>query len=123
MFIRRFLPIAMVLLLCFVPRAHAQWAVVDVGAITQLIQQVATMQEQLSTAKNQLTQARQQFDAMTGTRGMDGLLSGINRNYLPSDWGQLEAALQGTAGAWGSLAGSLRALIDSNAILTAADLA
>ncbi len=34
--------------------AHAQWAVVDVGAIAQLIQQVTTMEQQLSTAKDQL---------------------------------------------------------------------
>ena len=51
---------SLVLLAC-APCAHAQWAVVDVGAITQLIQQVATMQEQLSTARDQLSQARDQF--------------------------------------------------------------
>lgn len=39
------------------PAGHAQWAVVDVGAITQLVQQVKTMQEQLSTARNLLRQS------------------------------------------------------------------
>ena len=28
--------------------AHAQWAVVDVGAIAQLVRQVATLQQQLA---------------------------------------------------------------------------
>jgi type IV secretion system protein VirB5 len=111
------------MLFACVPRAHAQWAVVDVGAIAQLIQQVATMEEQLSTAKNQLTQARQQFDAMTGGRGMEGLLGGINRNYLPSDWAALESALRGAAGASGALSDSVRNIVEANAVLTPAQVA
>ena len=47
-------------LVCFVasiaitPAARAQWAVIDVPAIMQLIQEVQTMQQQLAIARNQL---------------------------------------------------------------------
>jgi len=104
--------------LACVPAAHAQWAVIDVGAITQLVQEVATMRQELTTAQQELSQARSQYAAMTGSRGMDQLLSGQNRNYLPADWAQLNAVLQGSGGAYASLASSLQSLITSNAVLT-----
>lgn len=100
------------------PAAHAQWAVIDVGAITQLVQEVATMRQELTTAQQELSQARNQYAAMTGNRGMDQLLSGQNRNYLPADWAELNAVLQGSGGAYESLAASMQDLIASNAVLT-----
>lgn len=119
----RFIPLWSLLLLACAPCAHAQWAVIDVGAITQLIQQAITMEQQLSTAKNQLSQARDEFNAMTGGRGMEGLASGINRNYLPADWSQLQGVLQGTAGAYSALNAALNSIIQANAVLTPADIA
>jgi type IV secretion system protein VirB5 len=71
------------------PVVHAQWAVVDAPAIVQLIQEVQTMEEQLQTTRSQLAQAQQALQSMTGNRGMQQLLSGTVRNYLPSDWAQL----------------------------------
>src|SRR6267154_2412727 len=62
------------LLLAGVPAVQAQFAVIDVGAIAQMIEQVATMADQLSTARNHLRQAQQEFQAMTGGRGMEQLL-------------------------------------------------
>lgn len=105
------------------PAAHAQWAVIDVGAITQLVQEVATMRQELTTAQQELSQARRQYAAMTGNRGMDQLLSGQNRNYLPADWAELNAVLQGSGGAYESLAASMQGLIASNAILTSQEVA
>src|SRR5882757_8594463 len=81
-----------------VPTAHAQWAVVDAPAIVQLIQEVQTTAQQLATAKDQLLQAKQALQTMTGDRGMEQLLSGTNRNYLPSDWAQMNGVLQGAGG-------------------------
>lgn len=95
------------------PRAQAQWAVVDVGAITQLIQQVQQMEQVLQVAQNQLGQARQTYQSISGLRGMQNLLSGINRNYLPSTWSQLPTAL----------ATPLQAQVSSNAVLTSAQMA
>ncbi len=65
----------LVLLVAFIamcggaPKAQAQWAVVDVGAIAQLIQQIATLREQLETARNQLDQARRQLADLTKRLG------------------------------------------------------
>jgi type IV secretion system protein VirB5 len=93
--------------------ARAQWAVIDVGAIAQLIQEAATLKQQLSTIEQQLTQAQQQFQSMTGTRGMQTLLSGINRNYFPANSTQLMSAL----------ATPIQATINSNAVLSAQQMA
>ena len=57
------------------PAARAQWAVVDVGAIDQLIQEVQTMSQQLITAEAQLQQAKNTLQSMSGGRGMQTLLA------------------------------------------------
>lgn len=107
-----------VALLSIVPRAHAQWAVVDVGAIAQLVEQLATLQEQLDTMRDQLNQARQQYQSITGRRGMEQLLSGTVRNYLPPDWQALEAAINGAQANYATLSAQLQATVNANAILT-----
>jgi type IV secretion system protein VirB5 len=97
----------------FTSQARAQWAVIDVGAIAQLMQQVQQMQQALQTAQNQLNQAKSEYNSITGLRGMQNLLSGINRNYLPSTWSQLPTAL-------GS---PIQSQIGLNAVLTPAQIA
>lgn len=77
------------------PAARAQWAVIDVGAIAQLIQEVQTMAQQLATARAQLQSAQQTLQAMSGDRGMEGLLAGTQRNYLPTNWTQITGVSQG----------------------------
>lgn len=99
------------------PAANAQWAVVDVGAIAQLIQQVNTMRQQLETTRDQLQQARETLDSMRGGRGMEQLLAGTARNYLPEDWQQLSAVLDQSSAGYGTLAAELQRLINTNAIL------
>lgn len=96
-----------------VRETRAQFAVVDVGAITQLIQQVKQMQQALQTAQSQLNQAQQEYQSTIGLRGMQNLLSGINRNYLPTTWAQLPVAL----------ASPIQAQVGSNAVLTSAQIA
>jgi type IV secretion system protein VirB5 len=107
----------------FTPLAHAQWAVVDVGAITQLVQQVNTMRQQLETTRDQLQQARETLDSMRGGRGMEHLLAGTARNYLPPDWQQLAAVLDQSNARYGTLAAELQRLINANAILTPQQIA
>ncbi|GFE87788.1 type IV secretion system protein [Steroidobacter agaridevorans] len=106
-----------------VSAAHAQWAVVDVGAIAQLVQQLQTLQQQLDTARNQLEAQRSHYRAITGSRGMQLLLRGVNRNYLPQDWAALVAAAQGAQGAYSALAAEVNAATRANAVLSAAQLA
>jgi type IV secretion system protein VirB5 len=100
-------------ILSVAPAARAQWAVVDVGAIAQLIQEVQQMQQALQVAQNELNQAQQTYQSMTGGRGMEMLLAGTVRNYLPANWAQLST----------SLAGPIQSAMNANAVLTAAQWA
>jgi len=104
------------------PAAWAQWAVVDAPAIVQLIQEVQTAAQQLQTAKNQLQQATQTLQSMTGDRGMEQLLSGTVRNYLPSNWTQVTGALQGSGG-FSALSTEVQSIVTANAVLSPQRLA
>ena len=101
----------------------AQFAVIDVGAIVQMVQEVATLAQQLKTAENQLLQAQAEFKAITGSRGMENVLSGANRNYLPSDATQLLAAVGQTGSALSAFSMSVQNLMQANAVLTPAQVA
>jgi type IV secretion system protein VirB5 len=105
------------------PSARAQFAVIDVASVRQLVQQVQTLAQQLEAARAQLAQAQLLYQSTTGNRGMGQLLSGVTRNYLPSDWAQLSAAMQGAGGAPGTLGANIRAATAANAVLTARQLA
>jgi type IV secretion system protein VirB5 len=102
--------------------AHAQIPVTDVGAIAQLLTEVNTLQQQLNTARQDLAQAQQQYQSMTGARGMARLLSGTVRNYLPTNATQLQAALQGSGGSF-ALGADVRVSVAANAVLSAQQLA
>jgi type IV secretion system protein VirB5 len=86
-----------------------------------LVQQVRTLQQQLQAAQAQVNQAQVLYQSTTGNRGMSQLLSGVTRNYLPSSWPQLTAAMQG-AGAPGSLGPAIQAALASNAVLSSSQL-
>jgi type IV secretion system protein VirB5 len=105
------------------PSSRAQWAVVDVGAIVQLVKEVATLEQQLQTAQATLNNAQQQFQSMVGNRGMQNLLSATNRNYLPANWSQLSAAVGQTGGAYQSLSAAVQSLMLANAVLTPQQIA
>jgi type IV secretion system protein VirB5 len=81
------------------------------------------MAQQLSTARSHLSQAQQAYQSMTGGRGMEQLLSGTVRNYLPPDWAQLDAAIRQGVGSYQSLAAEVQAAIQGNAVLSAQRLA
>jgi type IV secretion system protein VirB5 len=111
-------------LLWLAPPAQAQFAVIDAASIAQLVQQAQTLAQQLESARAQLLQAQAQYQAMTGTRGMQTLLSGSVRNYLPTDAAQLSSVLQGGgAGGYGALAAALQSNLSANAVLSPAQLA
>jgi type IV secretion system protein VirB5 len=117
------LPLIAILTFGAVRPAAAQWAVIDVASLAQLIQQYETMQQQLSTVQSHLAQARQQYAALTGGRGMELLLSGTQRNYLPSDWAALSGAMQGASGAYGGFGASAQGILTANAVLAGPTLA
>lgn len=105
------------------PSAQAQWAVIDVSALAQLMQQVQTLDQALTTARSELSQAQQEFQAITGTRGMQNLLAGTVRNYLPSNMTDLSAALAQVNTGYSSLSTTVQAAIQTNAVLTPQQLA
>lgn len=119
-----FLPISMLLAL-IAPTAHAQFAVIDIASVTQLVSEVQQLQQQVATARSQLSQAQAEFQAMTGNRGMQSLLAGTVRNYLPPDWATLQGVLQGTGsgGAYPALVADLTRAVNLNAALTPQQLA
>ena len=103
--------------------AYAQFAVIDVASLAQLIQEYKTLQQQLSTAQSQLSQAQSEYAAITGSRGMQNLLSGTNRNYLPTNWSQLSQVMSGSSGAYPGLAANVTRIQTANAVLTPAQVA
>jgi type IV secretion system protein VirB5 len=115
--------ILVVLVSAMAAPASAQWAVVDAPAIIQLIQEVKEMEQEVQTAESQLSQAKQALATMTGDRGMELLLSGVTRNYLPSSWTQLTSAMTGNGLGATSLSSSVFAAVGQNAVLTPAQLA
>jgi Skp family chaperone for outer membrane proteins len=106
------------------PASRAQWAVVDVGAITQLIQEVNYWKQQIQAMSSQLNQLQNTYSAMTGNRGMQNVLpmTPLMRNYLPPDWAGLMAALAGLNRSYGVLGTQLNSALTTNAILTPAQV-
>lgn len=100
------------------PAAQAQFAVIDVGAITQLIAQVRILEDQLTTARDHLAEAQAEFASTTGGRGMERLLRGTQRNYLPTSWAQLQAAMLSAGGGYGALSGAVATTVAANAVLS-----
>jgi len=106
-----------------VPVAHGQFAVIDVASVTQLISEVNTLEQQLATAKADLAQAQAAYQATVGGRGMERLLSGTVRNYLPSDWNSFQKAAQGATGGYSALSADLGAAMTATSVLSAQQLA
>ncbi len=104
------------------PAAHAQFAVIDVASIAQLIQQIQIMEQALATAQGELRQAEAAYQAMTGPRGMESLLSGVQRNYMPTSSSQLTALLDESSTPYPQLASSMQSSLTANAVLSAQQL-
>ncbi len=105
------------------PVAKAQWAVIDVAAVARLTTEVQTLEQSLATEQRQFINAQRQLQAMTGSRGMQNLLSGIRRNYLPQNWTQLDAALHGGPTQYPSLTASIQADVAAQDRLAPAEAA
>jgi type IV secretion system protein VirB5 len=120
----RFLATALLASAALAPAARAQWAVVDGPATAQLVKEVQALQQQVAIARNQLLWAQQTLQTMSGSRGMQNLLSGITRNYLPADWTQITAVLQGQpVSGYAGFAAAVRGAMSANAILSPQRLA
>jgi type IV secretion system protein VirB5 len=116
--------VCVVVSMAMTPAARAQWAVIDMPAIVQLVQEVQTMQQQLAIARNELQSTQQTLQAMTGNRGMAALLGGTNRNYLPTNWTQVTGTFQGNGAAgYSGLSTDVQGAMAANAVLSPQRLA
>jgi type IV secretion system protein VirB5 len=105
------------------PLANAQFAVIDVASLTQLVSEVQTLEQQLATARSELSQVQAEYQAITGGRGMERLLAGTARNYLPSDWSALQGLTQGGSGSFPALGAEVRDAMTAESVLSAGQLA
>lgn len=117
-FIKIPLPAFILALVAAAPAAHAQFAVIDVASVTQLVTEVQNLEQALTVAREHLAEAQAQLRAMTGDRGMEQLLAGTNRNYLPTDWGQLTDALDDTSSAYAALSTGIQQALAEDTVLT-----
>jgi type IV secretion system protein VirB5 len=106
-----------------IPVAHAQFAVIDIASVTQLVSEVKTLQQQLSTTQANLSQAQASYRSTVGDRGMEQLLAGTPRNYLPTTWTGVQGAFQGTGGSYPALSADLSSALSANAILSTQQVA
>jgi type IV secretion system protein VirB5 len=106
-----------------VPLAEAQFAVIDVASVTQLISQLNTLEQQLATARAELAQAQTLYQSTVGGRGMEQLLAGTNRNYLPPTWSAIQSTVAGGPGGYSTLSSDVTSALSANAVLSAQQLA
>lgn len=112
-----------ILFVLSVPVARAQWAVIDVAALAKLTTEVQTLEQSLATEQQQFSNAQHQLQAITGSRGMQNLLSGIRRNYLPQTAAQLSAAVAGNALQYPTFTAAMKADVAAQDGLTPAAVA
>lgn len=97
-----------------VPAARAQMAVFDSATLGQLGSEYKTLSQQLGVQQSYLL-------AMIGTRGMQLLLAGTQRNYLPVNYSSLAAVAAG-GGGYGGLGGEVLGAQRGLTVLSAAQL-
>lgn len=122
-FVKKSLPIIPFALMAAAPAAHAQFAVIDVAAVTQLVTEVENLEQALTVAREHLAEAQTEFRSITGDRGMEQLLAGTNRNYLPLDWGQLTAALDDANSAYAALSAGIQQALTEDKVLSPQQIA
>ena len=80
--------------------------VLDVANLMNAIQQYTQMVEQLAQLQAQLQQAKQQYESLTGNRGLGGIMPENYTSTVPRNWQETLAAMEG-GGSIGSLATSI----------------
>ena len=110
------------LFIAVAPAARAQWAVIDVAAVARLSAELQTLDQSLTTQQQEFGAAEAELRGMSGTRGMQDLLGGIRRNYLPENWAQLRAAADGSPGSYPNLSAAVRGAMAAHAYLSSGQL-
>jgi type IV secretion system protein VirB5 len=90
------------LVFVFAGAAHAQIPVTDgahIGlSITNQVESISKWTQQFAQLQQQIQQYQQQYAAITGARGMGGLLNNQSMNAgLPADWKNVLASIKSTS--------------------------
>lgn len=96
--------------------------VIDAAAISNQLEQISYMVQQLQQMQQQVAALQAQVRAITGGRGMESLLSGQVRNYLPPEWNEAMNVLSQGNQAYQQLADNIRQIKQAQAVLKDADL-
>lgn len=80
--------------------------VVDVAHIAEAVKQYQEMVKQLEALQSQLDQAKQQYQSITGTRNLGGILSEDYTQSVPKNWQETLNAMS-NGGQIGQIAGSI----------------
>jgi type IV secretion system protein VirB5 len=92
--------------------------VIDIASVMQLIQEMQYWIQQIQLMKNQVDQLQQTYAAVTGPRGMQNLLAGSLRNYLPPDWNEMIGVINNANATYSGLATQVQAVMNANAVLS-----
>lgn len=102
--------------------AHAQIPVTDVASIgTQVSNQIETIAKwkmQYDQMINQIDQAKQQYQSLTGSRGLGNIMNNpAMRDYLPGEWQAVYDSVKN--GGYSGLSGTGKSVYDANKIYDA----
>lgn len=101
------------------PAAFSQIPVTDGASIAQsVVQQVETIAKwklQYDQMMSQIDQAKQQYESLTGSRGLGNVMNDpILRDYLPGDWQAVYDSVK--TGGYSGLSGTARTVYDQNKV-------
>jgi type IV secretion system protein VirB5 len=98
--------------------ALAITTVIDPAVLRQSIQQVHAWSQQYQQMQSQIAQLQQARAAMSGDRGMAGLLGSQNRGYLPANWNHAMTTLDQGGTSYTALANVVRQIKEAQAVLS-----
>lgn len=98
--------------------------VIDVAKIVNDTQNqavnVAKYIEMINQYKTQIDQMKQQYDSLTGSRGLGMIFNNPElRSYLPDEWQQVYNSIN--SGGYSGLSGAGQAILDANGLLNACE--
>jgi len=101
--------------LLFNSAANAQIPVIDSASIAKQIETIAKWKLQYDQMVTQINQMKQQYDALTGARGLGDILNNpALREYLPEDWQGVYDAVKN--GGYAGLTGQAQSIYEENRI-------
>ena len=98
------LALGQIIMIC--PASATGIPVVDVTAIAEAVKQYEQMVEQLKQLEAQLDQAKQQYQSLTGSRNLGGILSEDYTQNVPKNWQETLNAMS-DGGKIGQIANSI----------------